>query len=82
MAGRYASTWFHIRVLVGFVLLISLVFRVVFLCFDLPSSCALCANCCQCLWIVQGFFYFPFRFLLQKFENTKGVIRIRKLKDI
>ena len=72
MAGRYASTWFHLRVLVGFVLLISLVFSVVVLCFDLPSSCVLCAKCCQSLWIVQGFFISPSGFSYKNLKIPKG----------
>ena len=62
----FASTCVHTRFLVGSVLLIYLVisvvvgfFCVVFLCF-LSSSCILCTQCCQCLWIFHSLFALRF----------------------
>ena len=48
----FTSTWVHPRFLVGSVLLIFFVFCVVY--FFLYSSCVLCAQCCQCLCIVNS----------------------------
>jgi hypothetical protein len=48
----FTSTWVHPRILVGSVLLIFFVFCVVY--FFLYSSCVLCAQCCQCLCIVNS----------------------------
>ena len=48
----FASTWIHPGILVVSVLLFFLVFCVVFFLLCLPSSCVLCTQCNQCLWIV------------------------------
>ena len=48
------NTWVHPRGLVGFVLLILLVFCIVL--FVLSSSRVLCVQCCQCLWFAPSVF--------------------------
>ena len=53
------STWVHPRLLVEFVLLIILI-SVLCFCLCLFSSCVLCPQCCQFLWIVH--YWLPLRF--------------------
>ena len=50
---NFVGPWFHTGVLVRFMLLIILDFCVVFL-LCLFSSCVLCAQCCQFLWVVHS----------------------------
>ena len=52
----FVSTWIHPPFLEGTVLFICLVFFVV-LWFCFSSSCILCAQCCQCFWIVHSCLY-------------------------
>jgi len=49
-----ASTRVHLQFVVGSVLFIFLVFCVVFC---LLSTCFLCSQCCQCIWIVDSFLW-------------------------
>ena len=61
----FASSWVHPRCLVESVLLIFLVFCVVlwFFLLCLSSSCILCVQLFQCLWIVHS--WLPLRFSLR-----------------
>jgi hypothetical protein len=64
-----STSIYTLMFVVGFVLLIFLVFWVVHFCFVLSSSCVLCSQCFQCHWIVHSwwslryFFHFKFVFV-------------------
>ena len=54
-----ASTWVYPRFLVGSVCSPVLVFCVMFFALLVSSSCVLCAQCCQFLWIYRLFLVAP-----------------------
>jgi hypothetical protein len=73
------TIWKHLGsppVLVGSVLLIFLVFCVEFL----FSSCVLCTQCCQCLWIVHS--WLLLRFSLTFISNWKHLNRSFLIHDL